>query len=127
MEKLEEICRGIRYSKEVHTCRKCGIMDYLCGQDSSSQQNCAWPNVVIPLLCGLWAAAEAKATLESSDASARTRTTLGRVGYREENSSRAEFSKWIGRQYGGGRVFRRVVGNGVAAVVVAFLEEEKRR
>jgi superfamily II DNA helicase RecQ len=127
MEKLEEIRRGIRYSKEVHTCRKCGMMDYLCGRDSSSQQNCAWPNVVIPLLCGLWAAAEAKATLESSDAFARTRTTLGRVGYREENSSRAEFSKWIGRQHGGGRVFRRVVGNGVAAVVAAVLEEEKRR
>jgi superfamily II DNA helicase RecQ len=55
MEEIEEICQGIRYSKEVHTCRKCGMMDYLCDRDSnrgrsssSSQKNCAWPNVVIP-------------------------------------------------------------------------------
>jgi hypothetical protein len=66
MEEIEEIRRGIRYSKEVHTYRKCGMMDYLCDRDSSrgrsnsSQQNCAWLNVVIPLLCGLQAVAEAK-------------------------------------------------------------------
>jgi hypothetical protein len=130
IEEIEEIRRGIRYSKEVHTCRKCGMMDYLCdrdssrGRSSSSQQNCAWPNVVIPLLCVLRAVAEAKATQDSSNASARSRTTLGRVGYREENSSRAEFSKWISRQHTGRRVFSRVVGNGVAAVVAAILEEE---
>jgi hypothetical protein len=56
MEEIEEIRQGIRYSKEVHTCRKCGMMAYLCARDSNrgrsgiSQQNCAWPNVVIPLL-----------------------------------------------------------------------------
>jgi hypothetical protein len=131
MEEIEEIRQGIRYSKEVHTCRKCGMMDYLCTRDSNrgrsgiSQQNCAWPNVVIPLLCGLRAVAEAKATLQSSNASARTYTTLGRVGYREQDSSRLEFSKWISRQHTDRRVFGRVVGNGVAAVVAAVLEEKK--
>jgi hypothetical protein len=91
---IEEIRRGVRYSREVHTCRKCGMMDYLCergstssSRSSSSQQNCAWPNVVILLLCGLRAAAEAKATLDSSNTSTYTYTTLGRVGYREEDSS----------------------------------------
>jgi hypothetical protein len=130
MEEIKEIRRGIRYSKEVHTCRKCGMMDYFFdrdssrGRSSSSQQNCAWPNVVIPLLCGLRAAAEAKATHDSSNASVRTHTMLGRVGYREENSRRAEFSKWISRQHTGRRVFSRVVGNGVAVAVAAILEEE---
>lgn len=130
IEEIEEIRRGIRYPKEVHTCRKCGMMDYLCdrdsrrGRSSNSQQNCAWPNVVVPLLCGLRAVAEAKAAQGSSNFSARTRTTLGRVGYQEENSSRADFGKWISRQYTGRRVFSRVVGNGVAAVVAAILEEE---
>jgi superfamily II DNA helicase RecQ len=130
MEEMEEIRREIRYSKEVDTCRKCGMMDYLCdrsssqGRGSSKQQKCAWPNVVIPLLCGLRAAAEGRVRLASGDASAVVRTTLGRVGYQEKDSSRAGFSKWIGRQYTGGRVFRRAVGNGVAAVVAAILEEE---
>ena len=131
MKEMEEIRRGVRYSRDVRTCRKCGMMDYLCERGSSSsssssgsQQNCAWPNVVIPLLCGLRAAAEAKATLDSSNASARTYTTLGRVGYREKNSNSAEFSKWISRQHGSRRLFNRVVGNGVAAVVVAILEEK---
>jgi hypothetical protein len=132
MEEIEEIRRGIRYSREVHTCRKCGMMDYLCGRDSSKgsrscQLNCTWPNVVIPLLCGLWAAAKAKATLEGNTASARTLTTLGRVGYQEKDSGRAEFTKWISEQYRERRVFQRVVGNGVAAVVAAVLEEEKCR
>jgi hypothetical protein len=120
---VEEIRRGIRYSREVYTCRKCGMMDYLCTQEYSRQQECAWPNVVVPLLCGLQAAAEGKATLESNNASARTPTTLGRVGYREQNSSTVEYSRWISKQYRGGRVFSRVVGNGVAAVVAAILEE----
>ena len=131
MKEMEEIRRGVRYSRDVRTCRKCGMMDYLCERGSSSgssssgsQQNCAWPNVVIPLLCGLRAAAEAKATLDSSNASARTYTTLGRVGYREKNSNSAEFSKWISRQHDSRRLFNRVVGNGVAAVVVAILEEK---
>ena len=130
---IEEIRRAIRYSREVRTCRKCGIMDYLCERGSSSsssdqrgsEQNCAWPNVVIPLLCGLRAAAEAKATLDSSNASARTYTTLGRAGYREQDSHSVEFSKWISRQYTGRRVLGRVVGNGVAAVIAAILEEKK--
>jgi hypothetical protein len=104
-------------------------MDYLCergssSSSSSSQQNCAWLNVVIPLLCGLRVAAEAKATLNSSNASTRTYTTLGRVGYREKDSNSAEFSKWISRQYKDRRVFNRVVSNSVAAVVVAILEEK---
>jgi hypothetical protein len=60
---IEEIRRGIRYSREVYTCRKCGMMDYLCTREYSKQQDCAWPNVVVPLLCGLRAATEAKATL----------------------------------------------------------------
>jgi hypothetical protein len=108
----------------VYTCRKCGIIDYLCTRESSRQQDCAWPNVVVPLLCGLRAAAEAKTTLESDDASARTRTTLRRVGYREQDSSAVQYSRWISKQYRGGRVFGRVVGNGVAAVVAALLEEK---
>jgi hypothetical protein len=133
---IEEIRRAIRYSREVRTCRKCGMMDYLCERGSSSssssssdqrgsEQNCAWPNVVIPLLCGLRAAAEAKATLDSSNASARTYTTLGRAGYREQDSYSVEFSKWISRQYTGRRVLGRVVGNGVAAVIAAILEEKR--
>jgi superfamily II DNA helicase RecQ len=129
---IEEIRRAIRYSREVRTCRKCGMMDYLCERGSSSssdqrgsEQNCAWPNVVIPLLCGLRAAAEAKATLDSSNASARTYTTLGRAGYREQDSHSVEFSKWISRQYTGRRVLGRVVGNGVAAVIAAILEEKR--
>jgi hypothetical protein len=128
---IEEIRRGVWYSKEVRTCWKCGMIDYLCERGSSSssagrekiQQNCAWPNVVIPLLCGLRAAAEEKATLASDEASARSRTTLGRVGYREKDSSIAGFSKWISSQYTGRRVFSRVASNGVAAVVAAILEE----
>jgi hypothetical protein len=125
----EEVCRGIWYSRDVHTCRKCGMMDYLCTREdsrgsSSRQQDCAWPNVVIPLLCGLRAAAEAKATLYCDDASARTHTTLGRVGYPGKDSSRAGFSKWISKQYIGRRVFGKVVGNGVAAVLEAILEEK---
>jgi hypothetical protein len=125
----EEVRRRIWYSRDVHTCRKCSIMDYLCTREnsrgsSSRQQDCAWPNVVVPLLSGLRAAAEAKAMLESDDASARTRTTLGRVGYQEKDSCRAGFSKWIGKQYTGRRVFGRVVGNGVAAVVEAILKEK---
>jgi hypothetical protein len=123
----EEVRKGIWYSKDVHTCGKCGMIDYLCTREnsrgsSSRQQNCAWPNVVVPLLCGLRAAAEAKFNLHNN-ASARTRTTLGRVGYQEKNSSRADFSKWISSQYVGRKVFGRVVGNGVAAVVAAILEE----
>jgi hypothetical protein len=132
MGEMEEIRRGVWYSRAVRTCRKCGMMDFLCERDSSSgggresgQQNCAWPNVVIPLLYGLRAVAEAKVIQGGNDASARTRTTLGRVGYREEDSSRVGFSKWIGRQCTGKRVFGRVVGNGVAAVVVAILEEQR--
>ena len=124
----EKVRREVWYSREVHTCRTCGIIDYLCdresGGSSSRQQDCAWPNVVVPLLYGLQAAAEAKAKLYCEDASARTRTTLGRVGYQEKDSSRAGFSKWISKQYTGRRVFGRVVGNGVAAVVGAILEEE---
>jgi hypothetical protein len=121
---IEEIRRGIRYSREVYTCRKCGMMDYLCTREYSKQQDCAWPNVVVPLLCGLRAATEAKATLSCDDASARTRTTLGRVGYQEKDSTTEGFSKWISSQYIGRRVFGRVVGNGVAAVVAAILEEK---
>jgi hypothetical protein len=126
---LEEVRRGIWYSRDVHTCRKCGMMDYLCTREnsrasSSRQQDCAWPNVVIPLLCGLRAAAEATAMLHCNDASARTRTTLGRVGYQEKDGRRAGFSKWISQQCTGRRVFSRVVGNGVAAVVQAILEDK---
>ena len=58
MKEMEEIRRGVRYSRDVRTGRKCGMMDYLCergssssSSSSSSQQNCAWPNVVISLLC----------------------------------------------------------------------------
>jgi hypothetical protein len=121
----EQIRRGVRYSREVHTCWKCGITDYLCDRESSCrQQDCAWPNVVIPLLCGLRVGAEAKATLNSEDASARTRTTLGRVGYSEKDSSRIGFSKWISQQHLGKRLFSRVVSNSVAAVVEAILEEK---
>jgi hypothetical protein len=47
--------------------------------------------------------------------------------YQEKNSGRAEFAEWIGRQCPGRRVFQRVVGNGMAAVVAAVLEEEERR
>lgn len=131
LAEMEEIRREIWYSREVHTCRKCGMIDYLCKQSSSSsnqqgsEQNCAWLYVVIPLLCGLRAAAEGKATLESNSASARTHTALGRVGYREEDSSRTGFSRWISKQYAGKRVLGRVVGNGVAAVVAAILEEQR--
>jgi superfamily II DNA helicase RecQ len=128
MAEIEEIRRGVRYSRELRTCWKCGMIDYLCergsSSSSSSQQNCAWLNVVIPLLCGLRAAAEAKATLNSSNAYTRTYTTLGRVGYREEDSSSIGFSKWISRQYKDRRVFSRVVGNGVAAVIAAILEDK---
>jgi superfamily II DNA helicase RecQ len=44
MAEIEEIRGGVRYSREVGTCRKCGMMDYLCergsSSSSSSQQNC---------------------------------------------------------------------------------------
>ncbi|KAF2819858.1 hypothetical protein CC86DRAFT_412782 [Ophiobolus disseminans] len=33
---IEEIRRGIRYSREVRTCRKCGMMDYLCERGSNN-------------------------------------------------------------------------------------------
>jgi hypothetical protein len=46
------------------------------------------------------------------------------VGYREEDSSSIGFSKWISRQYKDRRVFSRVVGNGVAAVIAAILEDK---
>lgn len=133
LAEMEEMRRGIWYSRDVHTCGKCGMIDYLCERDRSSsslgrgegrQQNCTWPNVVIPLLYGLQAAAEAKVKLADNNTSAYMYTTLGRVGYRERDSSSIEFSRWISRQCAGRRVFGRVVGNGVAAVVAAILEEQ---
>ena len=136
---MEEIRRGVWYSRDVRTCRKCEMIDYLCERGSSSsssssssslstekskQQNCTWPNVVIPLLYGLRAAAEAKATLAGNDTSVYMYTTLGRVGYRERDGSSVGFGRGISRQYVDRRVFGRVVGNGVAAVVAAILEEQ---
>ena len=123
MGEMEGIRRGIWYSREVDTCRKCGMMAYLC-ERGRHRETCAWPNIVVPILYGLRAGAEAKAQLASDDGTGcgRIGTILGRVGYREKESSSIGFSKWIGRRYIDGRVLDRVVGNGVAAVIAAILD-----
>ena len=111
--------REIRYDRGTGTCWKCGMIDYLCGRESSRtgrQVDCAWPNVVVPLLYGLWRAAAAKESLYGR--STRACTALGRVGYgAQADRSRAGFARWIGSIYRESRVFSRVVSRGVFLVV----------
>jgi hypothetical protein len=52
------------------------------------------------------------------------RTSLRQLGYGEKDSSRAGFSKWIGRQYTDLRVFQNAIRNGIAIVVAAILEDD---
>lgn len=134
IEEMDRIRREIRYSREIRTCMKCGIIDYLCGKESNRgessrrQQSCLWPNVIVPVLYGLRAVTESLSLAENnqnSTASTRSRTTLGRVGYREQNSSLSEFGKWIGQQCLDRRVLGYRVGNGGAAVIAAILEDEE--
>ena len=135
IEEMDEVRREIRYRREVRTCFKCGMMDKLCeresnreessstGGSSRRQEDCAWPHVVMPILWGLRAAAEAKVTQDGD--SARIRTGLRWAGYKEEDSSKARFAQWIGRSCSYRRVFGRVVSNGVVVVIAAILEESR--
>ena len=54
----------IRYESSSHSCHRCGMSQKVCVTGKDSEAKCQWPNVVVPVVCGLTTSTDGVATLE---------------------------------------------------------------
>lgn len=110
------VCDGIResihYRQDSHTCFSCGVTQRLCTTGKDTQLPCQWPNVLVPVVAGVYMSGEAgRAVLEQAG--------FHRVDYSSCEDIKA-YCKWLGLRHQR-RVWGDLMSNGMVVLISALL------
>lgn len=115
-EECDRFRKRIRYEGSSHSCHRCGISQKLCATGQDSQAKCQWPNVLVPIMCGMIKTAAGVAVLQ-------------RVGFdrgeQEREQEREEYARWLGRRHPR-RIWGEVVSNATASLIAFIVDRGQR-
>jgi superfamily II DNA or RNA helicase len=103
-DELDAFRRLIHYTKDSHSCTKCGISQIYCATKEDIRNKCQWPNVLIPVVRTAVMLAEGIEIVR-------------RVGYKGELSGDfREYARWLAKRHGS-----RVWGEFFSNAMVVFI------